>query len=116
MTACVTTGSQLVSKHRYGWMTRLFRFAAQFDHELQYVDSVEGPEWCTYTICWQQKCVTGGLWCSKKITPFIVSLFFYVIQATTGYHSELAKENPKASRNKSPYWYQIINQDIYLIV
>lgn len=42
--------------------------------------------------------------------------FFYVIQATTGYHSELAKENPKASRNKSPYWYQIINQDIYLIV
>lgn len=42
--------------------------------------------------------------------------FFYVIQATTGYHSELAKENPQASHIKSPYWHQPINQDIYLIV
>lgn len=97
------------------WLTRLFRFAAQFDHELQYVDSVEGPEWCAYTICWQQKCLTGNLWCSKKITPFIVRLF-YAIQATTGFHSELAKENAEASHIKSPYWHQPINQNIYLIV
>lgn len=38
--------------------------------------------------------------------------FLNVIQATTGFYCDWAKENAEASHIKSTYWHQPINQDI----
>lgn len=83
---CQNIPSRIQTHTRWGLYASLlaewpntFRLDPQVDPKLQYLRGTEGPEWCVYRVCRHEKCVTGDLRPSKKITPSKLPLWLVLM-------------------------------------